>query len=519
MTPPKKLRILLIDPGSTRSEINEPIGIGALASYIHHHLPGRADAVQYFAQLDGYPHDSELAQSQVVGISTRLGSMAKVEHVLSRIRRLPESHRPLVVLGDLIATFATEHLLREYPGALCVLGEGEDALVGIGQTLLDTSGLPVDVRQAILDRQVPNVAFVHHGAVQTTPRKLVDLSTAPAPERRFAARVAALGGIVRAEGSRGCAWGLCNFCAVQYKYCETIAWRPVPIRRIVDELTDLSDMGVRSPFYTDEDFIGDDPLRAVALAHAIQDARTQGRIAPDLTLYVDARVDSVLTPARNGRPSGRDVFKELKSAGLREVFLGIESGAKEQVRRYKKAATTKKNLVAVETLLGLDLTLDLGFIMFDPEMTIQELRSNVDFIEAAGLKFHDARVMKRLRVEPGTPVATEYSAKGLIAGSLNVDDLTFPYRWKDPLAEAVHAAFSAWEAPYMEKIYEIQATTRGEVPTEELRTERRERLGKLRAIDLDVLNGLVRSAKNGGDPLSENLASFAMQRDILLSQG
>ena len=511
-------RVLLVDLGSDRPEINEPIGLGALTSFLHSSLGDRCEIRQIFVQLRSMPKPEEIRWADVLGLSTRLCSLTKVHRVVDELRRVPESERPVLVLGDLIATFATKDLLEVVPEAICVLGEGEESLAGIVKAWLDTAGDSRQLRRVLLERAVPNLVFMDRGLPRSTERRLVDLDAMPSPDRSFVAEVAQSGGIIRAEASRGCAWGLCNFCAIQFKYCDSISWRAISTERIVAELAEMSELGVRSPFYTDEDFIGDDPIRAVAVARAIKEARAQGRIAPDITLYVDARVDTILAPARKGRPSGEDVFRELASAGLREVFVGIESGASDQVRRYRKAATARRNIAAINLLQGLGISLDVGFIMFDPEMRFEELRLNLEFIDEAGLKSHDARLTKQIRCEPGTPMVQEYRDKNLITGPLDANELIYPYRWVDPMAEAVHAAFSAWESQRMESIYEIQASTRGETPNEYVRRWRREYLGRIRTVELDSLWEIVRCTEDGQDPLSVDLSQFSRARGSLISE-
>lgn len=510
------IRVLLVDVGSARTEINEPIGIGALSSYLRAHLKSRVTVRQHFVQLSGLIKGIELAEADVVGVSTRLATMGRLQEVLASWHTIPKPWRPVLVLGGVIATFATEELLQRAPEAICVVGEGEEALVGIVDGVVRGNRDGELLRRFLLNNHVPNVAFVLKGDLCTTPRRLLDLASSPAPDRQFAKAVAQVGGIVRAEASRGCAWGRCEFCAIQYKYCNSISWRPVPTDRVIRELEELSALGIRSPFYTDEDFVGNDPLRTVELARGIRAAREGGRIAPEMNLYIDARVDTVLALPRDGVPSGKDVFRELRAAGLREVFLGVESGAKEQVRRYGKPATASRNLAAIELLQGLGLTLDIGFIMFDPEMNLSELRANLEFVEAAGLRFHDARLTKKLRVEPGTPVLRNYGERNLLTGPLDIDDLTYPYRWLDSRVAAVHDRFAIWERERSDVIYELQARTRGEVGSEAIRGQRRRHLGDLRSLDLDVLWSLVGAAENNRDPSQVDLSAFSQIRDCLL---
>ncbi|MBS1196702.1 MAG: Fe-S oxidoreductase [Proteobacteria bacterium] len=452
--------------------------------------------------------------SDILGISTPLGSLHRLQGLVTRWRAIPPDRRPLLVFGGLIATFAPDALLKEFPEAVLVIGEGEEALV----RLTEVVGLHPEVlwRQVFAEASIPNLMYQAGDQVIRTVRRNINLRDAPPPDRPFLNELLLRGGIVRAEASRGCSYGRCSFCAIQHKYCDEAGWRDVKISRIVQELGDLSLAGARHPYFTDEDFIGNDPLRALALARAIEREKSLGRISSELTLYVDMRAASVLARGNAGRPSGLAVLKGLQAAGLREVFVGIESGAVEQVQRYKKPATTQRNLQALHRLRDLGLEVDIGFIFFDPEMTLDEAATNLDFLRHAGLWNHYARLTKEVRLEAGTPLVELYRQKDLIAGPLDVDELTFPYRWRDTRVEAVHNTFRAWERLDGGRVYELQAASRGEVPSENLRRRRCELLGQVRAVELDVLHSIVDSTQQNKDSASLDLSPFTQRRSDLL---
>jgi radical SAM superfamily enzyme YgiQ (UPF0313 family) len=508
-------RVLLIDPGTTREELNEPIGIGALAATLEAEVGPEVLVDLVYVPLDGPVEAARLGRYDIVGLSTPLGSLADANSVATVIDGIAAEHRPLFVIGGLLATFAPDELLTRFPDAVLVLGEGEDSLSGVVRAL---RGAGRNGLRAALERdRVPNLVFAGGDRIVRTPRTLVNLATALAPRRDYVPELVRRQGIVRAETSRGCAWGRCTFCAIQHKYADQIDWRKVRIERVVRELEEMSTGGARHPFFTDEDFIGGSPERAIELAGAIGAARKEGRIAADLTLYVDMRVDTILA-APASRPSGADVLRAMRAAGLREVFVGIESGAKEQVRRYQKPATAQRNLKALAMLRELGVAVDVGFILFDPEMSLPEVRANLAFLKEAGLWDHDARMTKALRVEAGTPLVADYRAKDLITGPLDVDELLWPYRWVDPRVEAVHEAFRAWEIERMGEVYAIQAATRGEVPSEQERRDRRRLLGEIRVVEHEALEALAIAAEERRDPARVDLARWARARGELIDR-
>lgn len=515
------MKILLIDLGTTRKEINEPIGICAVASYARKYASFPIDIELRLFPISKRPTLAEISTFDVIGLSTKIGSLNKILEISDLILELPENLRPVLVLGDLIATFATEGILRVLEHAICVVGEGEVSFLQLLQVIRNAKSTGIDLRNALMNSCVENLAYMSNGQYIQNERRLVELTLCPSPGREFASEISKIGGIIRCEGSRGCAWGRCSFCAIQHKYCNETQWRPIAIERIISELKLLSSLGIRSPFYTDEDFIGNDPIRALDLSNAILTAKKVGDIDEKLSLYVDMRADSILSKAHKGAPSGREVLSNLKAAGLREVFVGIESGSKEQVKRYGKASTAARNIQVIDTLRQVGLTFDVGFIMFDPEMCISELFSNIEFLVQTGLNTHDARLTKSLRIEPGTPIVEDYLAKDMLTGGIDIDQLVYPYKWKNADVADVYGIYSHWESAYADDIYTIQAATRGEIESEVLRAEWRRALGEIRTLELSALAYIAKQSgqfhKTSDDTLHVLQDARAEQVSVLLN--
>jgi hypothetical protein len=71
----------------------------------------------------------------------------------------------------------------------------------------------------------------------------------------------------------------------------------------------------------------------------------------------------------------------LKRAGLARLFIGVESGSTSQLKRYGKGITPEQSIMALRILSSLGIEIRIGFVMFDPLMTFQELNENVEFLE------------------------------------------------------------------------------------------------------------------------------------------
>ena len=75
----------------------------------------------------------------------------------------------------------------------------------------------------------------------------------------------------------------------------------------------------------------------------------------------------------------------MAQAGLRQVFLGIESASKASLARMKKGVRLDAQAEAVRMLQARGVEINLGFIMFEPDAALADVRANFDFLKANGL--------------------------------------------------------------------------------------------------------------------------------------
>jgi len=254
---------------------------------------------------------------------------------------------------------------------------------------------------------------------------------------------------------------------------------------ILAELEELSNVGVRFPYFTDEDMVGGYYDRCRTIAEEIIELKNKKVLAADMNFYFSMRVNDVVTK------DGIDALKLWRKAGLREVFIGLESGIKSQLNRYGKAATPCLNLKAIDILKEMELQIDIGFILFDPEMTFEELKLNSSFIEKMKLNQYDARSIKQLRVQPETMLCKRYAQNDLLESSLDVNNLIYSAKYLDDRVLTVMKEYQKWENEVISQVYSIQAKTRGEVTDERVRLSLKSALSQLRDLDFAMLKLLI----------------------------
>ncbi|HLG31119.1 MAG TPA: radical SAM protein, partial [Candidatus Brocadiales bacterium] len=78
-------------------------------------------------------------------------------------------------------------------------------------------------------------------------------------------------------------------------------------------------------------------------------------------------------------------FSALVHAGLKQVFLGIESGSQTSLNRFRKGVSVEVNKRAIQTIRKFGIEPSLGFIMFEPYSTLTDIRANLDFLKEMNL--------------------------------------------------------------------------------------------------------------------------------------
>ena len=482
----KTMKITLVECGTSRQELNEPIGLEILSGVLQDTFDNSVIVKIISLQITNLGECiDDLLTSDIVGISVQMGSFSKFKKMMKLLKDVG-GDKPLVVVGNIVPTFASDLLLIDYPEIICVLGEGENAIIDIANCVFTHDPLLNfdEVKQCLVSKNTPNLAVNIDGKVSHTDRKVVDLEKLPHPSRSLLQEIVNRKGIVRIESSRGCPWNKCSFCSIVPRYGSG-EWRPYPIDYVLDELEKLSSYGVNRPYFTDEDFIGNDFMRIFQLAEEIIIAKNEGKISRKLSFFIST---SVLTISKLGSDTKIiELFILLKQAGLREVFLGIESGSKSQLLRYNKGVRSDLNGKILDIINNLGILIDPGFIMFDPEMSLIDLSDNLSFIHNFGLDNIDGRLTKPLLVLPQTGIAERLLKKGVIDCLVNIEDLYSTYKFLVPEVQIIYDTFSQWEKEASEPIYAIQSRMRGEVTSEEQRGKDRDSLRALRKLDLRFL--------------------------------
>lgn len=470
----KNINVLLLDLGDARGELNEPLGIECIATSLKTFNYNTVDI--RWLNMECNLNQLEIEKYDVIGISMNIGTLNRFEELLSTInRRNPKIN---IIAGGTIPTFGYFDLLKKYPNIVCIRGEGEDTFLELTKILSSKGAWKFE--DLLL---ISNLSFIKDNQLVTTDLKPVDLLKLGSVYRDSDIMKFLLEskGIVRLEGSRGCSWNKCSFCCINAKYADS-SWNAFKIDKIIEELIQLSSYGFKSPYFTDEDFFGRDYERAIQLAERIKEKKREGKIHNDMNFFISILANDVSTA------KGKEAVIALKEAGLREVFMGIESMCKEQMKRYKKRASIDTNQKAIDFIRSIGLQLDTGYILFDPKMNFEELEVNIQYINDISLDKLDARSLKRLRLQPLTKITEELI--DVRERNLDLDNLEYKYSFEDVNVQKVYLKYSTWEDVQKSKVWRLQSISRGEIKDEQ-RMYYKKILGEIREIDFVVLKSII----------------------------
>ncbi len=490
--------ILLYDTGDVRGELNEPVGIELIAANLLRKLGRHIFVDVKWYNFNFYSFD--LLQYDIIGISIHINGMEVFDYIYRLCRE--SGFKGLIVAGNSIATFAWEELLDSYPDILCMIGEGEDAW----------AELVKEYQKEQPDySHVPNLAYLEQGRIKLTPRTICNMQDYLPPLRVFNQQLRQRRGIARIEASRGCSWNQCTFCGADHKYSHT-GWRPIPVETILEQLNELSRAGLTTIYFCDEDFIGNDYARFSDLIDQIHEKMKHGEISSDMSFFISVKPVDLL------KQRNLETIQHFMACGLKELFVGLESGCAAQLKRYNKCTTVKTNSLAVSRIRELEkegLAIDIGFIFFDYDMTPGDIEENIRFIETHQLYSLASSLIKPLRIQPYTKAfacTTEVHANKLLT-----DELMYPYHFANDMVEQVWKTYSELE---LETIaHKLQSVYRRELSSNAERKTAERNLTELRSLQFSALRTIVMCLIHqeiDGTQLKNQLDTVLSQADRLL---
>ena len=268
-----------------------------------------------------------------------------------------------ITVGNYLATLYSKQILQEFlVFDSAIRGEGEFGITELAARIASGEDLST----------VAGLTYRRNSEIILNPPRanLQDLDALPFPARDTLPLVLSSGNAPLIYSSRGCN-ARCEYCSVHkfFRSSPNGFWRGRSPKNVVDEMQQLADdFGVTEFAFADEQFMGHGE-KGVQRALGIAEELMQRQL--DFHWYIETRSSDVTLP----------VFARLKEAGLRAVFMGLESGYNPALRAFKKGLSVDHHRRALDVLKTVQIVATIGFIMFRPETTLEELEVNLAFLE------------------------------------------------------------------------------------------------------------------------------------------
>jgi anaerobic magnesium-protoporphyrin IX monomethyl ester cyclase len=295
----------------------------------------------------------------------------------------------VICLFGFFPTLAWKEILTQIEAVdYIVAGEPEETLVELVQTIADSG----NVKPAPgLAARIGGKPMLPGFRKPITPLDKLPFPARPQIKQEETASILA---------SRGCYNG-CSFCLIPTLDGNKAIWRRRSTANVFEEMRQLKEMEKTDFYFVDPNFIGPGQTgqdQARDLAEAISELK--------ISFGMETRARDIHLP----------LLQVLHDAGLSSLLIGIESGNSRVLQRLCKRTTVTDNERAIALVRETGLEPEIGFIMFDSESTIEDIRENLAFLErnhlldrldrTANLLYHDQIVFK------GTPGYTLASQQG-----------------------------------------------------------------------------------------------------------
>ena len=337
-------------------------------------------------------------------------------------------------------TFAYKKILADFPFIDSVtVGEPEFTTLDLAKYILSKNSpfIHFDKKEEkelvgngefLNEMNIPGLAFRDtNGKIVFNPRPPArNLDQLPFPDRQDIGLYQKKGIVTYLQGSRGC-YGHCTFCYLNPFYEEMNQWRGRSAKNIFDEILKLhTEHSIENFYFSDANFFGQGKAgkeRAITLAELI--------LAHDLDIHFgfECRANDIEEYS----------LSRLVMAGLTNVFLGLESGDSRSLKRFKKHTTVDENKNAIQLLRDYGIEPTFGFIMFEPESTMESVRNNFEFLQETGIMTTPAvtahLLHHRQTIFAGT---SDYQAMihEVTGADTSFTNYEIFYRIKDPKVEA-----------------------------------------------------------------------------------
>jgi radical SAM superfamily enzyme YgiQ (UPF0313 family) len=234
---------------------------------------------------------------------------------------------------------------------------------------------------------------------------------------------------------RGCIYN-CVFCDIREFYGQA----PGPVKRIrkpekvVEEMEYLHKEHDCSVFlFQDDDF----PVltnRSSAWVQEFCKALQDKKLAGKILWKINCRPDEIDT----------ELFELMKAHGLFKVYLGIEDGTDAGLQKMNKRLKVSDHNEGIQILKELGISIDYGFMLFQPSSTYNLVNENLAFLEHICQDGYMPVFFLKMMPYLATRIEKELREEGRLKGRPGFLDYDFNEHSMDDYYFFVSESFGTW---------------------------------------------------------------------------
>jgi len=267
-----------------------------------------------------------------------------------------------VVVGGWQPTYMPESLLKYPEIDYLVMGEGEQAMVELANSLAKGED-----KSAVA--KISGIAYRHRGKIVTTPSTFMqDLDQIPFPARHLLPMHIYDRIIPYLDANPVDTMNVIRGCPYNCAYCETKKlWGPTcrafSPPRVVAEIEQLvQNFGSKGVYFVGDNFTIN-KKRTVELCNLMKKENL------DIKWVCDTRADQI----------SRELLREMKDAGCQTIWFGVESGSARILEKLNKKITMEQITHAFKLCKEEGIQIACSFMVGIPGETVDDMEATFKF--------------------------------------------------------------------------------------------------------------------------------------------
>ena len=359
------------------------LGLAYIAAFLNqnHHHTDIINAPYQGLDSEYIIRQISIVQYKLVGISMSI--QEDVPDGIELARKIRKAYPNIIIIvGGHFATHESKEILRNVNEIdIVIRGEGEKTILNLIQAFESGDSLC----------NVNGITFRENGELlSNAPASLIDdLDSLPSPINELYRLSGLEEESVTISAQRGC-YGNCSFCSIVAFYGKSIIRRRSP-HNVVDEIEEYYNrFGKRVFSFIDDDFVDHSKSSINWIDEFCNEIKKR-----------DLKIKFNMVFRAND--CTLEILQPLIDVGLYEVGIGVESFSENVLKRMNKNISLQDITNAVKIVREAGLKLIIGYIMFEPDMSFDDLYKNYIFLRMYGF-FAPVHVYNYAKPYSGTPL-------------------------------------------------------------------------------------------------------------------